>query len=232
MIRIIITDDQQLMRDGLKTILSLTKEIEVVGTASDGAEALDIAKREKPDLVLMDIRMPGVDGVTGTRLIREQLPETKVLILTTFNDSDLIFDALNEGASGYLLKDMPAETIVQAIMTVQAGGVVLPPDLTAQVIAELKRSRIAEAHGGGGSSNSGNTIPSPIPMPEELTDREMEVLKQLGYGLSNREIGELLYISEGTVKNHVSNLITKLGLRDRTQAAIFAVRHGITTYDT
>lgn len=231
MIRIIITDDQQLMRDGLKTILSLTKEIEVVGTASDGAEALEVAKREKPDLVLMDIRMPGVDGVAGTRLIREHLPETKVLILTTFNDSDLIFDALNEGASGYLLKDMPAEMIVQAIMTVQAGGVVLPPELTAQVIAELKRSRSTEAHAEATSSNSRSTTFA-IPMPEDLTEREMEVLKQLGYGLSNREIGELLYISEGTVKNHVSNLITKLGLRDRTQAAVFAVRHGITTFDT
>lgn len=230
MIRIIITDDQQLMRDGLKTILSLTKEIEVVGTASDGAEALEAAIREKPDLVLMDIRMPGVDGVAGTRLIREHLPETKVLILTTFNDSDLIFDALNEGASGYLLKDMPAEMIVQAIMTVQAGGVVLPPDLTAQVFAELKRR--TEGQGEAASSNSAGLIPLSIHIPEALTEREMEVLKQLGYGLSNREIGELLYISEGTVKNHVSNLITKLGVRDRTQAAIFAVRHGITTFDT
>ncbi|SDN57900.1 response regulator transcription factor [Bacillus sp. OK048] len=229
MIRIIITDDQQLMRDGLKTILSLTKEIEVVGTASNGAEALEVAKREKPDLVLMDIRMPGVDGVAGTRLIREHLPETKVLILTTFNDSDLIFDALNEGASGYLLKDMPAEMIVQAIMTVQAGGVVLPPDLTAQVFAELKRRTEGQ---GEAASSSASLIPLSIQIPEGLTEREMEVLKQLGYGRSNREIGELLYISEGTVKNHVSNLITKLGLRDRTQAAIFAVRHGITTFDT
>ncbi|MCM3763774.1 response regulator transcription factor [Neobacillus niacini] len=229
MIRIIITDDQQLMRDGLKTILSLTKEIEVVGTASNGAEALEAAKREKPDLVLMDIRMPGVDGVEGTRLIREHLPETKVLILTTFNDSDLIFDALNEGASGYLLKDMPAEMIVQAIMTVQAGGVVLPPDLTAQVFAELKRRTEGQ---GEAASSSASLISLPLQIPEGLTEREMEVLKQLGYGLSNREIGELLFISEGTVKNHVSNLITKLGLRDRTQAAIFAVRHGITTFDT
>lgn len=232
MIRIVITDDQQLMRDGLKTILNLTKEIEVVGTASDGAEALEVAIREKPDLVLMDIRMPGVDGVAGTRLIREHLPEIKVLILTTFNDSDLIFDALNEGASGYLLKDMPAETIVQAIMTVQAGGVVLPPDLTAQVVAELKRSRSADGHGEATSPNNDSAKHTLIQMPEELTERELEVLKQLGYGLSNREIGELLFISEGTVKNHVSNLITKLGLRDRTQAAIFAVRHGITTFDT
>ena len=231
MIRILITDDQQLMRDGLRTILSLTKEIEVVGTASDGAEALEIAIREKPEMVLMDIRMPGVDGVAGTRLIRERLPDTKVLILTTFNDSELIFDALNEGASGYLLKDMPAEMIVQAIKTVQAGGIVLPPDLTAQVIAELKRSRKAEGHAVAEVSPSGG-LANLIATPEQLTERDWDVLKQLGYGLSNREIGELLYISEGTVKNHVSNVIAKLGLRDRTQAAIFAVRHGITSFDT
>lgn len=228
MIRIIVADDQQLMRDGLKTILSLKDGIEVVGTAADGAEAFELAKATNPDLVLMDIRMPGVDGVQGTRLIREQLPETKVLILTTFNDSELIFDALEEGASGYLLKDMPADMIYQAIITVHAGGVVLPPELTAQVMAELKRIR------GGATGNSSSDIgflAALSELPEDLTERECDVLKQLGYGLSNREIAEQLIISEGTVKNHVSNIITKLGLRDRTQAAIFAVRHGITTFE-
>jgi len=226
MIRVVIADDQQLMRDGLKTILSLKDGIEVVGTAADGEEALVVSQQAKPDLVLMDIRMPGVDGVMGTRLIREHLPETKVLILTTFNDSELIFDALDEGASGYLLKDMPADTIVQAIMTVHAGGVVLPPDLTAQVVAELKRTR--EQVSIQPEKKMINNSPE---IPEELTDREYEVLKQLGYGLSNKEIADQLFITEGTVKNHVSNIITKLGLRDRTQAAIYAVRHGITPFD-
>lgn len=228
MIRVIVADDQQLMREGLKTILSLKDGIEVAGTAADGGQAFELAKEVKPDLVLMDIRMPGIDGVQGTRLIRQHLPEIKVLILTTFTDSELIFDALDEGASGYLLKDMPAEMIVQAIMTVHAGGVVLPPELTAQVVAELKR---AKKIGVGQVPDPHNSI-AEWKLPEELTEREMEVLKQLGYGLSNREISEKLVITEGTVKNHVSNIITKMGLRDRTQAAIFAVRHGITTFDT
>lgn len=227
MIRILIADDQQLMRDGLKTILSLKEGIEVVGTASDGAEAFELATAANPDLVLMDIRMPGVDGVQGTRLIRQQLPDTKVLILTTFNDSELIFDALEEGASGYLLKDMPAEMIYQAIITVHAGGVVLPPDLTAQVVAELKRIKGGAT---GGAPGDHKIFAGRTDLQEDLTEREYEVLKQLGYGLSNREIAEQLIITEGTVKNHVSNIITKLGLRDRTQAAIFAVRHGITTF--
>ncbi|GAX90979.1 response regulator [Effusibacillus lacus] len=227
MIRIVIVDDQQLMRDGLQTILSLKQEIEVVGVASDGAEAVEVAKQTRPDLVLMDIRMPGVDGVQGTRMIREQLPETKVLILTTFNDSELIFNALDEGASGYLLKDMPADTIVQAILTVHNGGVVLPPDLTAQVVAELKRAR----NGASLQEQNGGKWQLLKELPEDLTEREYEVLRQLGYGLSNREIADRLVITEGTVKNHVSNIINKLGLRDRTQAAIFAVRHGITTFE-
>lgn len=229
MIRVMVVDDQQLMRDGLTTILNLKEQIEVVGTAADGAEAFERAKQLLPDLVLMDIRMPGVDGVQGTRLIRGQLPDTKVLILTTFNDSELIFDALNEGASGYLLKDMSAETIVQAIMTVLAGGVVLPPDITAQIVAELRHAR---------GKSSGNVLEDraqidwQAELPEKLTDREIDVLRLLGYGLNNREIADQLVITEGTVKNHVSNIITKLGLRDRTQAAIYAVRQGITTYDT
>ncbi|MGZ4135468.1 MAG: response regulator [Tumebacillaceae bacterium] len=227
MIRLLVVDDQRLMREGLKTVLNLEDGLEVVGLASDGAEALELALREKPDLVLMDIRMPGVDGVQGTRMIREQLPETKVLILTTFNDSDLIFDALDEGASGYLLKDMPTETIVQAILTVQAGGVVLPPETTAQVFAEFKRMKAQTAQ-----PTSAELAPqSPqVVLVEELTEREYEVLSLLGHGLNNKEIADRLVITEGTTKNHVSNIIAKLSLRDRTQAAIFAVRQGITKF--
>ena len=222
MIRVVVVDDQKLMRDGLQTILSLEDDIEVVGTAGDGAEALAVAAETQPHIVLMDIRMPGVDGVQGTRLIRSQLPETKVLILTTFNDSDLIFDALEEGASGYLLKDMPTEAIVQAILTVHSGGVVLPPDLTKQVVAELKRMK---GHAAPAAE------PSLPPLVEELTERELEVLHHLGYGLSNKEIAEKLVITEGTTKNHVSNIIAKLQLRDRTQAALFAVKHGIAHFE-
>lgn len=228
MIKIMVVDDQDLMREGLATILNLRPEIEVVGTASDGQGAFEKASELKPDLVLMDIRMPGTNGVDGTRLITQHLPGVKVLILTTFKDSELIFEALEEGASGYLLKDMPTDMIVQAIMTVQSGGVVLPKDLTSQVLKELRRTQQLEQ----AAVETKVQAPSHNLPLHELTERELEVLTQLGYGLSNKEIGEKLFITEGTVKNHVSNLISKLDLRDRTQAAIFAVRYGISTFDT
>jgi DNA-binding NarL/FixJ family response regulator len=223
MINILIADDQELMRDGLATILNLRPEINVAGTAKNGLEAFDKAKELGVDLVLMDIRMPDKNGVEGTKLIREHLPSVKVLMLTTFKDSELIFEALEEGASGYLLKDMPTDTIVQAILTVYAGGVVLPPELTIQVLKELKRTNELEAQ------KNSHQAPASI---KELTERELEVLVQLGHGCSNKEIADKLFITEGTVKNHVSNIISKLQLRDRTQAAIFAVRFGITTFET
>ena len=217
MIKIMIVDDQPLVREGLGTLLGLRPEIEVVGTATDGNDALQKAVALLPDIVLMDIRMPGVNGVEGTRLLKDSMPDVKVLILTTFNDSEYIFDALEEGASGYLLKDMPTDTIVQAILTVHHGGVVLPKEFTSQVLAELRMKNQS----------------SPVKMPEsigDLSDREVEVLTHLGEGMNNKEIADTLFITEGTVKNHVSNVIQKLGLRDRTQAAIYAVRYGITTF--
>lgn len=217
MIKIMIVDDQPLVREGLGTLLGLRPEIEVVGMAEDGIDALHKAQQLHPDIVLMDIRMPGVNGVEGTRLLKDKLPDMKVLILTTFNDSEYIFDALEEGASGYLLKDMPTDTIAQAILTVHHGGVVLPKDFTSQVLTELRMK-----------SQNG-----PVEMPkgvQDLSNREVEVLTHLGEGLNNKEIADVLFITEGTVKNHVSNVIQKLGLRDRTQAAIYAVRYGITTF--
>ncbi|KPL57969.1 response regulator [Rossellomorea vietnamensis] len=218
MVRIVIVDDQELMRDGLATILDLRQEIEVAGVASNGQEAFEKAGELRPDIVLMDIRMPIASGVEGTKLITAAYPYIKVLMLTTFNDSELIFEALEEGASGYLLKDMPTDAIVQAIMTVQSGGMVLPKELTADIVREMRRNQPAEQI---------NTVPEIV---KELTEREREVLQHLGLGLNNKEIAGKLYISEGTVKNHVSNLISKLQLRDRTQAAIFAVRYHITHY--
>jgi DNA-binding NarL/FixJ family response regulator len=221
MIKIMIVDDQPLIRDGLATLLGLRTELEVVGTAGDGREAYEKAKLLNPEIVLMDIRMPGTNGVEATNLITQNVSDVKVLMLTTFKDSELIFKALEEGASGYLLKDMPTDTIVKAIMTVHSGGIVLPPDITAQMLKELKKSKEQE------------TLQDKVEAPlviNELTERELEVLQQLGYGYSNKEIAGILFITEGTVKNHVSNLINKLELRDRTQAAIFAVRYGITTF--
>lgn len=222
MIKIMIVDDQPLIRDGLATLLGLRPELEIIGTAGDGNEAYEKVKLLNPDIVLMDIRMPGTNGVEATRLITQNTSGTKVLMLTTFKDSELIFEALEEGASGYLLKDMSTDTIVKAILTVHSGGIVLPPDITAQMLRELKKTKQLE------SLQEKVEAPKII---EDLTDRELEVLKQLGYGYSNKEIATILFITEGTVKNHVSNLINKLELRDRTQAAIFAVRFGITTFE-
>jgi DNA-binding NarL/FixJ family response regulator len=217
-VKLLIVDDQELMRDGLATILNLKSEIEVVGVASNGQEAFEKAGDLLPDIVLMDIRMPVANGVEGTKLITSTYPDIKVLMLTTFNDSALIFEALEEGASGYLLKDMPTEAIVQAIMTVQSGGMVLPKELTADIVREMRKNQTVDHT---------STVPEII---KELTEREIEVLNKLGLGFNNKEIASQLFISEGTVKNHVSNLISKLNLRDRTQAAIFAVRYNITTF--
>jgi DNA-binding NarL/FixJ family response regulator len=217
MIRIMIVDDQSLIRDGLAMILNLRPELEVVGTASDGDEVVQKVKQLQPEIILMDIRMPRMNGVEGTRLVREKFPYIKVLMLTTFSDSELIFEALEQGASGYLLKDMETDAIAQAILTVYSGGVVLPQDITAQIIEELKKTKVAVEC-------------NPPEQLKQLTEREVDVLRAIGLGLNNKEIAEKLFITEGTVKNHVSNLISKLELRDRTQAAIYAVRYGVTMY--
>ncbi len=217
MIRIMIVDDQSLIRDGLAMILNLRPELEVVGTASDGDEVVQKVKQLQPEIILMDIRMPRMNGVEGTRLVREKFPYIKVLMLTTFSDSELIFEALEQGASGYLLKDMETDAIVQAILTVHGGGAVLPQDITAQIVKELKKTKTVVER----------TPPGQL---EQLTEREVEVLREVGLGLNNKEIAKKLFITEGTVKNHVSNLISKLELRDRTQAAIYAVRYGVTMY--
>ncbi|MGE7765197.1 response regulator [Peribacillus sp. NPDC096540] len=217
MITVLIVDDQPLIREGLAALLNLRSEIEVIGMESNGLAAYESSLEMEPDIVLMDIRMPGTNGVEGTRLITSQLPNTKVLMLTTFQDSELIFSALEEGASGYLLKDMSADMITNAIKTVQSGGVVLPPEITAQMLQELKRKRETKV----------SIKPAVL---KNLTKREYDVLRNLGYGKNNKEIAATLSITEGTVKNHVSNIISKLELRDRTQAAVFAVRYRITTF--
>lgn len=219
--RILIADDQRLMREGLATIIGLEPGMEVIGTAVDGRDAYAKALEWRPDVVLMDIRMPGMDGVEGSELILKNLPETKVLILTTFDDAELILQVLEKGVHGYLLKDMPSEAIVSAVHTIYNGGTVLQPEITATLLNELKRMS---------EWNPDNTDPLSINEPVgmgSLTEREKEVLALLGKGLNNKEIAGILIITEGTVKNHVSNLIAKLGLRDRTQAAVFSVRHQI-----
>ncbi|MFC5448969.1 response regulator [Paenibacillus aestuarii] len=217
--RILIVDDQRLMRDGLATIIGLEPGIEVVGTAVDGRDAYTKVAEWQPDVVLMDIRMPGMDGVEGSELILKHFPETKVLILTTFDDAELIMKVLEKGVHGYLLKDMRSEAIVSAIQTVYNGGTVFQHDITAMLLKEIKQLTEQKEHDANLLSHN---RPANL---ELLTEREKEILALLGQGLNNKEIAGSLFLTEGTMKNHVSNLIAKLGLRDRTQAALYSVRH-------
>ena len=217
MIRLLLVDDQRLMREGLRTLLEREADMEIVGLAANGAEAVISAQETSVDVILMDIRMPVQDGISATEEILQMDPKVKVLMLTTFDDLKDVAQALSVGAVGYLLKDMPVEVISSAIRTAFEGGAVLPPQIVRSMLGDPLR----------------DVVPAPIPQRvatefngEELTDREMEVLRCLAEGMSNREIAMRLFVTEGTVKNHVSSLIAKLGLRDRTQAALFAVRHG------
>lgn len=220
MIKVLVVDDQSLIREGLTTFLNTEEQLQVVATAADGKEAYEEALRCEPDVVLMDIRMPGVDGVIGTKMIKQELPHVQVLVLTTFDDIELIFSALEEGASGYLLKDMPMEAIVNSVLTVHSGGVVLQPEVSVKLISKMKVLEKLSSR-----SLVWNKDPG-LKRLEELSEREKEVLALIGRGLNNKEIAAQLFISEGTIKNHVSSVMAKLQLRDRTQAAIFAVKHG------
>ncbi|MBD1911320.1 MULTISPECIES: response regulator transcription factor [unclassified Leptolyngbya] len=209
MIRLLIVDDQHLIRQGLRTLLEMEADIEVVGEADTGEKAVQQAVALHPDVVLMDIRMPEMDGVAATEIICRQTPASKVLVLTTFDDDDYVTAALRQGAVGYLLKDTPSETLADAIRAAHQGYTQLSPGILTKLTVYL------------------NTPSTPPPPPElqHLTPREREVLKLIATGASNREIAEALYLSEGTVKNHVTNLLARLNLRDRTQAALFAQTH-------
>lgn len=209
MIRILLVDDQHLIRQGLKALLELEPDLEVVGEGENGQMALTLIASLQPDVVLMDIRMPLMDGVAATRAINQQFPGTKVLVLTTFDDDQYVAEALRCGAMGYLLKDTPSEELAVAIRSVYRGYTQLGPGLVEKIMAQLPMTT---------APNSA----SPPPSWDELTPREQEVLRLIAKGASNREIAKSLYISEGTVKNHVTNILNRLNLRDRTQAAIFA----------
>jgi DNA-binding NarL/FixJ family response regulator len=210
-LRVVIADDQPLMRAGFRTVLEATGSIEVVAEAGDGEEAVAAAERHRPDVVLMDIRMPVVDGIEATR----RLPRQRVLILTTFGLDEYIVDALRAGASGFLTKDAPAADLVAAVRAVAAGDAVLSPQVTRRLLDRVA-GRLPPAAGGG-----------PADGAAALTDREREVLQLLASGLSNAEIAAALVLAEPTVKSHVSNLLGKLGLRDRVQAVIWAYEHGL-----
>lgn len=210
--KLLIADDQTLMREGLRTLLELETNFTVVATASNGEEAYQKTREYQPDVILMDIRMPNVDGVEGTKRITRDFPDAKVLVLTTFNDQEYILSALESGARGYLLKDLPIEAMAKAIETVALGGVVMQPQVTGQILPHLVKQSHEQAEEDQRITH--------------LTGREKEILTYIGSGFNNREIAQSLYLSEGTIKNYVTQIMSKLELRDRTQTAIFAVRHG------
>lgn len=209
--KILICDDQAIVRDGLELLLKLEKDLEVVGAAQDGVEALDLAMQTKPDLVLMDLKMPGMNGVEATRRIHEQLPEIKILVLTTFDDDEWVFDAVRAGATGYLLKDTPREKVVDAIRGTVLGKSFLDPAIAGKLMKQVATRQ---------------EQPSSI-ITDKLTARELDILKFIAHGLTNADIADRLHLSEGTVRNHVSEIFTKLEVNDRTQAAILAIRHGL-----
>jgi DNA-binding NarL/FixJ family response regulator len=213
-IRILLVDDQRLMREGLRILLELESGLEIVGEAGDGQAGLDAYEALQPDVVLMDVRMPGMDGVEATWRLRERWPDARVVILTTFDDDEYVFEGLRAGAMGYLLKDVSGHDLAEAVRTVAAGGVLIQPSVARKVVAEFARvappARAADAG-----------------LAEPLSEREREILELLALGLSNREIADRLSLAPGTVKNYVTTILQKLGVRDRTQAAIRARELGL-----
>jgi DNA-binding NarL/FixJ family response regulator len=210
-IRVLVADDQALVREGLVTLLGLIPGLEVAGAAADGQEAIDLAARLRPDVVLMDLRMPRVDGVEATRRLARGAGGPRVVVLTTYADDESIFAALQAGALGYLTKDSGAEEIARAVRTVHAGQALLEPAVQRRLIESLRERQ-----------------PAPAPPPHDLTPREVEVLGLIAEGLSNGDIARRLFVSEATVKTHVNNIFSKAGVRDRAQAVRYAFDHGLT----
>jgi DNA-binding NarL/FixJ family response regulator len=213
-IRILLVDDQRLMREGLRTLLELEPDLQVAGEAGDGQAALDAYAALAPDVVLMDIRMPGMDGVEATRRLREQWTRARVIILTTFDDDASVFEGLRAGALGYLLKDVSGHDLAEAVRTVAGGGALIEPSVARRVLAEF--ARLAPP-----------ARPLDAGLAEPFSERERDIVRLLAAGLSNKEIGDRLCLAEGTVKNYVTSILQKLGARDRTQAALRAREMGL-----
>ncbi|MGT2750688.1 response regulator [Streptococcus orisasini] len=218
MIKVLIADDQELIRESLKIVLSSYKDIEVIGAVDDGTEVLESLKKSQPDVILMDIRMPKMDGVLCTKEVKENYPHIKIIILTTFDDDDFIFKALQYGASGYILKGISMEDLHQAIVTVNKGNAMINPDVATKVVKLF--SQMAQ---------SNSAIQVQEDSVEHISKAEWKIIQQIGFGLSNKEIAAKLFLSEGTIRNYLSTILSKLNLRDRTQLAIWAVQTGVTT---
>jgi DNA-binding NarL/FixJ family response regulator len=219
-IRVLIADDQPVVRDGLAMLLDLIDDVEIVATAADGIEAVERARAERPDIVLMDLRMPRLEGADATRQILAAYPETRVLVLTTYADDQFLFPALQAGARGYLTKDATAEEIEHAIRALIAGQTHLDPAVQQRLVAAVLDQ--------GPRTPVGEPIPVSAPnLPDELTPREIEVLKLIALGLSNREIADKLVLSNATVKTHINRIFYKTGARDRAQAVRYAYKHGL-----
>jgi DNA-binding NarL/FixJ family response regulator len=213
-IRVLLVDDQKLIREGLQTLMELQPDIDVVGEAENGLEALAKYEELTPNVVLMDIRMPEMDGVTATREIITRWPGALVIILTTFDDDQYVFEGLRAGAQGYMLKDVSGKEIAAAIRTVAGGGTLIEPSVARKVVAEFARLTPAAP-------------PPDDELIDELSEREAEILGLMAHGLTNKEIAQQLYLAEGTVKNYVSNVLRKLDARDRTQAILIAQEIGL-----
>ena len=216
MIRVAVVDDERLVRDGIALILGVEPDIEVVGEAGSGVEALEVTRATRPDVVLMDIRMPEMDGLKATtRIIDESDWPVRIVILTTFDPDEYVYEALRAGASGFMLKDMPRHELVAAVRTVYEGGAMLSPAITSRLIGRFTRQLEVD-------TDATRRL-------EQLSDRERDVLLEIAHGLSNGEIAERLFISAATVKSHITHVFTKLGVRDRAQAVAFAYESGLVT---
>ncbi len=204
-IRVLIVDDQSLFREGLHILLGSNPEFSVIGEAANGEEALTLARQLKPGVILMDLRMPIMDGAEATRILHDELPDCRVIVLTTFDDDENVFEGLRAGAVGYLLKDVSSDKLFEAVRSASRGEYFLLPSITAKVMAEFSRA-----------SRTSPRVTEPLVEP--LSNRELEILRLVAEGDSNKEIGEKLFITEGTVKNHMSNILSKLSVKDRMQA--------------
>lgn len=217
MIKVLIADDQELIRQSLQIVLDSRKELQVTDAVANGQEVVGSVRRERPDVILMDIRMPKMDGVQCTKIIKDLCPDVKIIILTTFDDDEYVYNALKYGASGYLLKGVSMDGLVEAIETVHSGRAMINPDIAAKVLRLF--SQMAQA-----DQEQQHTIPVSDELVETLTKTEWKIIDQVAKGSSNREIAEALSLSEGTVRNYLSTILNKLDLRDRTQLAIWAVQ--------